>query len=131
MGLEDYSDLYEEMKEVFNASTTNEEQKRKLCISFINLISHHLNFHINKFGIEGHYIWSQLDTSMDYFYKILKELDLSNELKVRIYEKYIEVLEIQIRVYDKFSEYATNSKETLRKALNRIKTEKEKCEKNK
>lgn len=129
LSLSDYSNLYDNMREVFNDPTTDEEVKRKMCISFINLLTKHANKHLNRIDITGNFFWSELDSIIDYYYKMLKELDLSNELKIKVYKNYIDVLKIEIREYDTFSSYATNSKIALQKALKRLEQEKTKCEK--
>lgn len=129
LSLNDYSGLYDNMREVFNEPSTDEDMKRKMCISFINLLTKHANKHLNRIDITGNFFWLELDSIMDYYYKMLKDLDLTNELKIKVYKNYIDVLEIEIREYDTFSSYATNSKVALQKALKRIKLEKEKCEK--
>ena len=130
LSLNDYSGLYDDMKEVYNDPSTDDEKKRKLCVSFITLLIKHANKHLNRFDITGNFFWSELDSILDYFYKMFKDLDLSNELKIKVYKNYIDVLKVEIREYDTFSDYATNSKIALEKALHRMEQEKEECEKN-
>ena len=130
LSLNDYNNLYEDMKEVFNNPTTDEKKRKTMCTSFINLITRHANKHLNRFDLAGSYFWEELDTAIDIYIKMLKELDLSNELIIKVYKNYKEILDIEVNHYDTFSSYATNSKGALEKASQRIEREIEKRKKN-
>ncbi len=129
ISLNDYSYLYNELKEALQDPTIEEDKKSGLLNSFLNLLTKHANKHLNRWDISGEYFWIELDGIIDYLIKILKEFDLTDELIETVYDKYRNVLEQEIEHYDKFERYATNPKLALQKALYRVQRELEKLKK--
>ena len=129
LSLNDYSNVFDLLKEAFKEEK-DEKKKKDFIQCFINLLTSHANNHLNKFNVSGKFFWEELDRVIDYYIKMLKEIDMSNEIKDVVYKNYIDVLKIQIENYDTFKSYATNPKEALQKALQKIQREKEALEKN-
>ena len=122
LSLNDYSYIYDLLKEAFKEEKDDEKQE-DLLQSFINLLTVHANKHLNRFDLSGKFFWLELDRIIDYYIKILKEIDLSDNLIGLVYKNYKDALKIEIENYDTFKNYATNSKEALQKASQRIERE--------
>ncbi len=128
LSLNDYSNLFNQLKEAYNEAK-EDEKKEDIVQDFINLLTSHANKHLNKFTVSGKFVWQELDKVIDYYIKMLKEIDMSNGVKKIVYKNYIDALKIQIENYDTFKSYATNPKIALQKALQKIEKEKAKLEK--
>ena len=128
LSLNDYSGVYDKLKAAYDEAT-DEEKKEDLVQDFINLLTAHANKHLNSFSVSSKFFWSELDKVIDYYIKMLKEIDLSDGAKAIVYKNYIDVLRIEVENYDTFKSYATNPKEALQKALQKIEREKAKLDK--
>jgi uncharacterized CHY-type Zn-finger protein len=128
LSLNDYSSVYDKLKEAYNIET-DEQKKKDLIQSFINLLTTHANKYLNGFGLSGKSFWIELDGIIDYFNRLLKEFNVSKETKRILYKNDIDILKIELENYDTFKESATNSKVIINNKLLKIQLDKKLLEK--